>query len=104
MEEDGKIRNMDKLTEAFGAVAKIHKLIDEEKQGLDDPNYNYLTLEGLGQGLFAATFDTVGEFDWYEDDQITEYPHSAKTDNPATAILGAVAKLVEDLNLQLEIT
>lgn len=92
------------LYRAFQTAAAIHAQITDEVGDLGDPKYNYLTLVCVGTKGWAATFDTVSADDeWYEMARIDRYPHSARSADPAAAIMEAAVKLIEDLQLPMPV-
>lgn len=93
------------LYRAFQTAAAIHALLDDESNAvLNKSRCTYLTLVAVGSGVWAATFDPCSdEPEWYEKPTIQHYPHSARSTDPAQAVMEAAVKLIEDLQLGIAV-
>lgn len=83
------------LHHAFQTAAAIHAL-----------GNHLLTLVATGSDDYAATFDPIDPddyYDWHEDYRIARYPHSARSADPAQAVMEAAVKLIEDLQLPVSV-
>lgn len=84
------------LAKAFAVAEAIHA----QTMG------HWLTLVATGECEWSATFDLIEEpyaEDWYEDYNSVRYPHSSRASDPATAIMEAAIKLIEDLDLNIAV-
>ena len=89
---------MSKLDEAFQIVDRVHGMLDREEA---PDGCNYLILEALGSGKWAASFDAGLGDEWYEPYCIKDFCTATVGLSPEDVIKEAAEKFFELLGTKL---